>query len=53
MQKDDLSIEAVRKGDVDFTLLKQMLSDDKKPPRDWTKALIQKFITIVSTPSPT
>jgi hypothetical protein len=34
---------------LDLSLLKQMLSDEKKVPREWVKELIQKFIHIVST----
>ena len=53
MQKDELSVEAIRTGNVDFTFLKQILSEDKLPPRDWAKALIAKFISIVSITLPT
>jgi hypothetical protein len=37
-----------KNGMIDLTLLKNMLSNDKKPSRVWVKELIKKFISITS-----
>lgn len=38
-----------KNGQIDLTLLKEMLSNNAKPPRDWVKSLIKRFTAIVST----
>ena len=35
---------------INLTLLKQMLSEEKKLPRAWLKHNIERFISITSTP---
>lgn len=46
MKNEDEQLE--KNGMIDLTLLKNMLSNDKKPSRVWAKNLIKKFISITS-----
>lgn len=37
---------------INIILLKQLLSEDKKLPRHWVNALVERYIAILSTPGP-
>lgn len=41
-----------KNGQIDISLLKEMLTNNNKPSREWTKSLIKRFISIVSNYDP-
>ena len=49
LQEEQLGYEK----DINIALLKQMLSEEKKPPRKWVNMLVDHFIASLSTPNPT
>jgi hypothetical protein len=49
---NNLEEQLGKDGNINLTLLKQLLSEDKKLPRSWLKMITEKFISITSTIHP-